>query len=335
MKSKLLPTVAPVTTMSFGWAALIAGYAALTIAAYLAGSAPPAQKIVSSSSFHSSQASTPGTRCASPPIAAPNVEGSLGGWMPPLPPDAQAGERWTTMRTFRPFALAALTLSFVMLSMCWSQLAGPGCSCSHDAHSRTQPAPSSEAVWAVGLVWPRVSLTPVWTADAGVAASANAASSERRNVAREERMSTPVIDRRARLFKRVRQRLDRSFSTVTLSDVSLNALSRTRNVSVCMPGRQSADPHQGAIEPPEPPQLRTWRPLWASMIRPSPAPPGLSYARTRTDSLPAKRRPSAGAATRSVGAVRSTMPPQRRRGRIPRRSRLNARADGLPRPPAR
>src|SRR5215204_5107904 len=103
------------------------------MAAYLAGSAPPAQNIGSSSSFHSSQASTPGSAAASRPIAAAKVDGSDGGWLPPLPPEAQAGERWTTMTTFKPFALAAFTLAFVALSTCWSQVLGPGCSCSHDA----------------------------------------------------------------------------------------------------------------------------------------------------------------------------------------------------------
>src|SRR5215218_2229087 len=300
MKSKLLPTVAPVTTTSFGWTALIAGYAALTIAAYLTGSAPPAQKLSSSSSFQSSQASTPGSWRASPLIAAANVDGSVGGWMPPLPPDAHAGERCTTIRTFRPLALAAFTLSLVVESRCWSHAPGAGCSCSQLAHSRTQPAPRSAAVCAVGRVWAIVSLTPVSTAWAGGAAIASAAS--RASVAPH------LIGGAPRLFKPLGQRLDerRSFSTVTVTDAALNARSRTENVSVCVPGRQRSDSHHGAIEPPWPPQLRTWRPLWSSEMRPSPAPPLLSNARTRTAILPAKRLPWTGLATRIVGGVRST-----------------------------
>src|SRR5215207_6096380 len=108
--------------------------------------------------------------------------------MPPLPPEAHAGERWTTTSTFRLFALAAFTLSFIMPSACWSHAPGAGCSCSQLAQSRTQPAPSSEAVCAIGRVWPSVSLTPVSTAWAGVTPKASAASRASRSEARRERM---------------------------------------------------------------------------------------------------------------------------------------------------
>src|SRR5919107_612463 len=58
------------------------------MAAYFAGSAPPSQNAWASSSFQSSQASTPGTFEANPRIAWAKVSGSVGGLVPPLPPDA-------------------------------------------------------------------------------------------------------------------------------------------------------------------------------------------------------------------------------------------------------
>src|SRR3954464_14073190 len=108
------------------------------MAAYFAASAPPSQNACASSSFHSSQASTAGTFEANPRIAWANVSGSVGGLMPPLPPDAHAGERWTTTSTFSPWDLAAWTEALSPAMMFGAHVPGDGCAVSQLAQMRTQ-----------------------------------------------------------------------------------------------------------------------------------------------------------------------------------------------------
>src|SRR5919112_6337587 len=120
--------------------------------AYFFGSWGPPQNAAPSSSFHSSHASTAGTRLASSPMARPKSAGSVGGLVPPLPPDAHAGERWTTTSTLSPWDLAAWTDALSPAMMCGAQVPEAGCAVSQLAQMRTQPAPRSFAVEAVGLV---------------------------------------------------------------------------------------------------------------------------------------------------------------------------------------
>ena len=100
----------PVTTTSSGWTALIAGYAARAQRRVARpGRGAPAQNSLLSGSFHSSHASTPGTRCGDA-AHEPAERRRVRRRDPAAPARAQAGARWTTTSTLTPRAFSAAIL---------------------------------------------------------------------------------------------------------------------------------------------------------------------------------------------------------------------------------
>ncbi len=84
----------------------------------------------------------------------PNAAGSDGGAIPPRPPLAHAGARWTTTSTLTPRAFSAATSAFSDAITCWLSWPGAGSVSDHSAHRRTQSAPSRSAVRGIGFVLP-------------------------------------------------------------------------------------------------------------------------------------------------------------------------------------
>ena len=105
-----------------------------------------------------------------------NAAGSDGGAVPPRPPLAHAGARWTTTSTFTPRAFSARTSASSDATRCGLSWPCAGSMPCHDAHSRTQSAPSRSALRGSGFVCPSVWLMPVSTACAGTEHARSAAS---------------------------------------------------------------------------------------------------------------------------------------------------------------
>ena len=84
----------------------------------------------------------------------PNAAGSDGGAIPPRPPLAHAGARWTTTSTLTPRAFERRDLRVQRRDHVLVELAGRGLGVRHSAHRRTQSAPSRSAVRGIGFVLP-------------------------------------------------------------------------------------------------------------------------------------------------------------------------------------